>query len=183
MASDSIPEEWRPVEGWPYEVSNHGRLRRSRASGSKYAASYRTAGTYLMGSVDCYGYRKFQMVRDDGQKRVEKAHVLVATHFIGPRPTPKHQVAHGDGDPLNNHVGNLRWATTKENAADRFVHGTVLCGESSASAVLTNEIVLLARSLYRPRHPEYSSVALAKRFGVNRSTLHDAITRRWRHLE
>ena len=66
MASDSIPEEWRPVEGWPYEISNRGRLRRSRASGSKYAASYRTAGTYLMGSVDCYGYRKFQMVRDDG---------------------------------------------------------------------------------------------------------------------
>jgi len=183
MANDSIPEEWRPVEGWPYEVSNLGRVRRSSAARSKFAAPYRVAGTLLKGTVDCYGYRKFQMTRDDGQKRAEKAHVLVAAHFIGPRPSAAHQVAHSDGDRLNNHVTNLRWATPKENSADKFTHGTVLSGEANGRSVLTREIVLLARRLYMPRHPEFSATALAQRLGVNRATLHDAITRRWKHLK
>jgi hypothetical protein len=35
----------------------------------------------------------------------------VAEAFIGPQPSPRHQVAHYDGVRDNNHYSNLRWAT------------------------------------------------------------------------
>jgi hypothetical protein len=39
-------------------------------------------------------------------------------------PTPKHEVAHGDGTRDNNRPENLRWATRSENLLDRTLHGT-----------------------------------------------------------
>jgi hypothetical protein len=54
-------------------------------------------------------------------------HHLVLEAFVGPRPAG-HEAAHGDGDKTNNALANLRWATPKENAADRYRHGTVLFG-------------------------------------------------------
>jgi hypothetical protein len=35
-----------------------------------------------------------------------------------------HQAAHGDGAGLNNRLANLRWATRRENEADKIKHGT-----------------------------------------------------------
>lgn len=45
-------------------------------------------------------------------------HRLVCEAFHGPKPTPKHEVAHWDGDKTNNTAPNLRWATHKENCQD-----------------------------------------------------------------
>ena len=42
-------------------------------------------------------------------------HRLVAEHFIGPCPELGMVVNHIDGDPFNNHVSNLEWATVSEN--------------------------------------------------------------------
>lgn len=42
-------------------------------------------------------------------------HRLVAEHFIGPCPEDGMVVNHIDGDPFNNHVSNLEWATSSEN--------------------------------------------------------------------
>ncbi len=43
-------------------------------------------------------------------------HRLVAEHFIGPCPEDGMVVNHKDGDPFNNHVSNLEWATVSENS-------------------------------------------------------------------
>lgn len=51
-------------------------------------------------------------------------HVMVCEVFHGPRPTPQHQVAHINGDRLDNRAANLRWATPSENIADQVRHGT-----------------------------------------------------------
>jgi hypothetical protein len=50
-------------------------------------------------------------------------HSLVAEAFIGPRPAGQ-QIRHLDGDPVNNHLGNLRYGTGAENARDQVRHGT-----------------------------------------------------------
>ena len=50
-------------------------------------------------------------------------HRLVAETFIGPCPEG-HEVAHLDGDRLNNTWPNLIYATRKENMAHAMEHGT-----------------------------------------------------------
>ena len=50
---------------------------------------------------------------------------LVLTAFVGPPPTDKHEAAHWDGNPDNNKLSNLRWATGTENNLDKHRHGTM----------------------------------------------------------
>lgn len=50
-------------------------------------------------------------------------HQLVALAFVGPRPSPVHEVRHLDGNPANNDASNLAWGTRSENAMDRVRHG------------------------------------------------------------
>lgn len=50
-------------------------------------------------------------------------HRLVCAAFHGP-PQPGQEVAHLDGDCLNNAPGNLRWVTHAENEQHKIAHGT-----------------------------------------------------------
>ncbi len=62
----------------------------------------------------------------DGKQRRRSVHRLVALAFLGAPPSERHQVAHNDGNPSNNMLANLRWATPAENQRDRLLHGTAL---------------------------------------------------------
>lgn len=44
-----------------------------------------------------------------------KVHQAVCAAFHGPRPFPQAVVIHIDEDATNNHPGNLKWGTQKEN--------------------------------------------------------------------
>lgn len=81
-----------------------------------------------------YGEREMQQTPNDdgypsvrilvnGKRKRMAVHVLVAREYLGPRPSPKHEVRHLDGDKGNANVGNLAWGTAKENADDRERHG------------------------------------------------------------
>ena len=110
-------EEWRIISDFPdYAVSDGGRVRRL-ASGKILKPHL---GRYA--SLTLYRKRKpyFALV-----------HRLVCSAFLGPAPTPRHQVAHSDGNGQHNHKDNLRWATSVENEADKSAHGTNLAGRSS----------------------------------------------------
>jgi hypothetical protein len=78
--------------------------------------------------TDKDGYQHVTLRKDGADKRFA-VHVIVCTAFHGPRPSDRHQAAHNDGDPGNNRVSNLRWATPKENQADRRRHGTAERGD------------------------------------------------------
>jgi hypothetical protein len=137
-------EVWRDVAGFEdiYEVSSHGRVRR------------RATGHILRPWIAAKRYH-YVNLRGVNVKRKVGVHVLVAEAFHGPRPSPKHEVAHWDGSGTHNLAGNLRCATHLENVGDQKRHGTVHApvfrGASHPRAKLGDQDVLHIRSVYSGR--------------------------------
>jgi hypothetical protein len=82
----------------------------------------------------------------------------------GPAPTPTHEAAHSCGKAYSGCVNplHLRWATPKENAADKEMHGTVVRGERHYGTTLTEVDVRRIRSL----RGEVLGRDLAEEYGV-----------------
>lgn len=117
-------EQWRAIEGFPnYSVSSLGQIMRTGHTGR-----YAPATKPLKAPIGPVGYRMVAL-HADGRQRTVALHTVVCEAFRGPRPSPDHQVAHGDGNKLNNQVSNLRWATRSENMADCVAHGTRYFGD------------------------------------------------------
>jgi hypothetical protein len=135
-----MQEQWRTVAGFPdYSVSNLGRVRRD--AGGRGAV----AGRVLKATTASNGYAMVGP-RNGGKTVTKTVHRFVAVAFLGPSPTDAHQVAHNDGDPLNNHAHNLRWATCAENHADKNLHGTHIRGERHPFVKLSAGDVLAIRA-------------------------------------
>lgn len=104
------------------------------------------------------------------------AHRLMCIRVNGPAPTEKHEAAHscGKGHLGCVHPKHLRWATSAENSADLYTHGTVNRGERNGTAVLTAEDVIQIRNL----HPTLSQRKIAGMFGVSRRAVEDILSRK-----
>lgn len=63
-----------------------------------------------------------------GVKCRDFVHRLVLEGFVGEPPAGAYAL-HGDNDPKNNGIENLRWGTPTENCADKIIHGTQPTGE------------------------------------------------------
>ena len=88
------------------------------------------------------------------------------------------QGAHYDGDPSNNYVGNLRWATIRENADDKIRHGSC-AGERNGRAKLTEAEVRVLRATYQGLHGEQSR--LAREYGLSSNGMRSVlIGEHWR---
>lgn len=112
-----MPGEWRIIKEFPdYAVSGDGMIKNLNK------------GNILKPRVDRYCY--LTLYRDK-QPFVILVHRIVCIAFHGEPPSPRHEVAHGDGCRYNNHKDNLRWATHVENEADKITHGTSLAGRPS----------------------------------------------------
>lgn len=128
------------------------------------------AGTQLLGRVlKEKNRRQFKLVNADGVQESVYAARLLAETFIGPAPTSMHQAAHSDGNSLNDVISNIRWATPKENNADKVVHGTRQAGEMSGMARLTCADVAAIRAEYDGTRG--AKTRLAKKYCVGRSTI------------
>lgn len=71
----------------------------------------------------------------DGKRTRLAVHRLVARAFLGPKPSPRHEIRHLNGDKTDNSVENLAWGTGKENAADRARHGRTSHGPRHSAAI------------------------------------------------
>lgn len=102
-------------------------------------------------------------------------YICEVTH--GAPPTAAHEAAHSCGRRLCVNKRHLRWATPKENQADKLLHGTSLRGERHNGAKLTQEEVMAIRN------SSDSQNSMAARFGVCQQTISDIKRgRRWAWL-
>ena len=133
-------EAWMACPGWEglYSVSSHGRVR-SEQRIVKYACgkSQTVRQRVMSPAKKKSGHLSVMFYRGSCATRLH-VHRLVATCFIGPQPSPLHEVAHNDGNPGNNSASNLRWSTRSENHRDKVSHGTHNRGQRHPLARLSD---------------------------------------------
>ncbi|EKN4745018.1 NUMOD4 motif-containing HNH endonuclease [Yersinia enterocolitica] len=168
-------EEWKPVLGYEgrYEISNLGRVRTL----STYRINYfhKVLHTFTQNK----GYQYITLRNVKGGRKTFAIHRLVLEAFVEPCPDGK-QVAHWNGDPSDNRVENLRWATSKENIADRARHGRTAFGERAGSAKLDRKAV---KTIKRLNKSGLSACEVAHLASVNPSTIISIWEgRSWKHV-
>lgn len=177
-------EVWASVAGYEgiYEVSDLGRVRSLKFG---RVTILNPAIPYNLGEYAAVSLHK------DGKRVRRSVHRMVADGFLGPRPSPQHQVRHLDGDHGHNRAVNLAWGTVQDNADDRKRHGRAprgaahpmygrpISGEENGCAKLTDEAV---REIRR----QAGTVAqrrLAREYGVSQATVWKVIKgRSWDHV-
>jgi hypothetical protein len=173
-----VPRGWeviaRPVPGFRgYFITKEGVVVTRR-------------GIVIKTNISPAGYPRVSMYAggdDKGRLRSIRRmllHIMVACTWIGPRPSPGHIVAHGDGDKLNSHRDNLRWATYSENYEDARRHGTIKVGSKHRWAKLTEADVAVIKRRLRAGEPV---VSISRDFPVTRSGVgHIKHRSAWKHV-
>jgi len=160
-------EIWKTIPDFPdYSASTHGRIRRD-AGGQGAQAGWilkprRGSRATKEGKVLNWCANLYR----GGKRHPRLVHRLVLEAFVGKRPEGL-ECCHGDGDPANNRLENLRWDTSKANGADLIRHGNSNRGSRSPQAKLTEaQVKGIKRRL--ARFSGYGSgTALARQFGVS----------------
>lgn len=166
-------EEWRPVEGYPYSVSNKGRVRRDGA------ARGATVGKILREGRHPFGYPTVVLCNGPGRIKNFPVHALVATAFHGPRPKGK-ECAHLDGSRTGNTPENLAWVTRKENIKHAARHGTQARGETHGHSRLTEMDILAIRAMAAAG---WSQSKIARFYKITQQYISKITNRRtWRHV-
>lgn len=111
-----VPEEymgekwWYADNGSDYMISDRGRCWSSK-----------TQKILTPKKGDKHGHKSY-CLHNKGKAKYKYAHRLVAEAFI-PNDKGYPNVLHGDDDPDNNWVNNLRWGTQKDNHKDCVANG------------------------------------------------------------
>lgn len=161
--------EWRQIEGFDYEVSDTGRIRRIQ---------HREVAVALCGVGK--QYLRASLWRRGKCQRV-LVHVLVARAFIGPCP-PGHEHNHKDGNKTNNRPSNLEFVTRSQNQRHKFevLGQTVNQGMAHGLAKLTDTEVIAIRERYA--RGEMQRV-IAQDFNVTLGAIGLIVRgKRWKHL-
>ena len=161
-----MKELWKPIKGYEglYEVSNLGEVRSFRRKGAK--------GGILKPAENRNG-RLFVNLHLNNKGKVKKIHRLVAEAFV-PNPEGKPEVNHIKGNPKNNHVDNLEWATSLENQEHaKRLRLNVYLGEEHPKAKLNNRQVRVMKHILKENWYGITNLSISKIFGVAPSTISD----------
>lgn len=96
-------EVWRDIQGYSnYQISNLGRVWSAKSQ------------RLLKPSEKENGYYGINLIADNGKRKKEYVHRLVALVFID-NPNNFTEVHHKDGNRANNTAENLEWSNRKEH--------------------------------------------------------------------
>jgi len=119
-------EVWRQIPDMhiQYWVSNLGRVKSVGVEiqsrwGTKLMTKKRLLQVSLLSN-------RYQRVNFSGKSCF--IHKAVALAFLGPRPSPKHQINHKNGIRTDNSAENLEWVTCKENIRHAWQTGLSKAG-------------------------------------------------------
>jgi hypothetical protein len=163
-------EEWRVIDdtNGDYSVSDLGRVRSNdrvlciAEKPGRKSHTRKQRGKILSPVRDRQsGHLSVQL----GRKRLEGVpqyvHRLVLAAFVGEAPIGA-ETCHNNGDPSDNLLTNLRWATRGENNRDRTRHGVHLLTYEEAAEI--RKICLTTQT---------TQVETALRYGVRTHTVND----------
>jgi hypothetical protein len=123
------------------------------------------------------GY-EYTTVCFDGVKKTIFIHQMVCKLFVNGYFDGA-ITCHIDGNRLNNSAKNLKWATYKENQADRIIHGTDHRGSKNVLSKLTEAQVFNIHKLSKKQ----TGAAIAKQYGVCRDTVYAILKgKNWKHV-
>lgn len=167
---------WKAIPGYPgYEASDEGGVRRVVIGLNGRRPT--VLACHLLRST---GYWTALVKNEAGERKSVCVHRLVCLAFHGLPPSPQHQVAHADGSRTNNRPPNLRWATPRENAADRSGHGRDRLGSQQRAAKLLEENIPLVFDLAARGFGQREIGAL---FRVHQSTIWKILNgEAWTHV-
>lgn len=173
-----MTEEWLAVEGWPYEVSNMGRVKRSKpARGTR-------RGRILKPATNTHGYLRVCLYLN-GVCKTASIHRLVTEAFIGPCPDGR-ETNHKSGEKADNRLSNLEYVTRSENLIHAYRNGLrrpqtppSQKGTASWQTKLIEQQVEEIRGLAGA----LTQRKIGKRYGLTQQTVSDIIRREtWRHV-
>jgi len=149
-------------------MHRHGNLNFERVPNGTYSAWFDAHVNYASDECLTWPFRRDA----DGYARVGSAgvHRIMCERAHGPPPTSKHECAHNCGRGNEGCVNprHLRWATCKENHADKIIHGTINRGECNGAAKLTAQAVMIVRGRLSGGETHTS---IANEFGVSREAI------------
>lgn len=166
------PVEYRPIDGFPgfdgfpgYRAGSDGSvwscLTRGGGKHGRQTDKWRKRSQKLTAD----GRWMIVLCRKEGQKSL-CVHPLILAAFKGPRPQGM-ECCHNNGNPADNRIENLRWATHQENMDDRSRHGRTQRHEAHSAAKVT---WLIVRAI-REEHSRGNAVGaqLAKKYGLSKT--------------
>lgn len=175
LEQDAQPQFKEHLRFPGYEIGTDGSVWSRWSNGGKLTSERRR----LQADEIKGGYLRVRLRKSSMDYEAVQISHLVLEVFIGSRPSGC-VACHGDGDPKNNSLLNLRWDTRSANEDDKHAHGTHQTGEGNPAAKLTDDKVREMRQL---RAEGLSTYKLAEHFDISRPVAAKIVKGElWRHV-
>jgi len=174
-----MPFKWIPGYKGKYKINKKGAVRSiARTVVQSNGNSYDIKSKTLKHTIGNHGYPIVGLGAGTNNKFL--VHRLVLLTFKGECPRG-YEALHGDGNPKNCKLSNLKWGTSKENKEDKVRHGTMLTGEDCSWSILTEKQVIKIKKRLAKGEKE---TVISKDMDVNYWTvLSISQGHNWSHVE